>query len=185
MPIHQAEPNIFPQELLTAEHHESAPTSWWVLHTKPRQEKAVARELLARETPFYLPLMVSTSLIRGRRMEAYVPLFSGYVFMLGTEEHRFNALKTNRLANLLPVTDGEQLRCDLAQIQQLIATRSFVTLEQRIGPGRRVRVKSGSLKGLEGIVTERRKKRHLIVVVRFLQQGASVELEDWQLEPIN
>ena len=37
---------------------------------------------------------------------------------------------------------------------------------------------------LEGIVVKRRGKDWLVVAVRFLQQGASVLLEDFQVEPL-
>ena len=38
--------------------------------------------------------------------------------------------------------------------------------------------------GMEGTVIKRRGVDRLLVVVKFLQQGASVQLEDFQVEPI-
>ena len=38
--------------------------------------------------------------------------------------------------------------------------------------------------GLEGVVVKRRGKDWLLVAVQFLQQGASVMLEDFQVEPL-
>ena len=55
MPLVSLEPCIHPESLLTA----SAPDAsacWWVLHTRPRTEKTLARKLLSREIGFYLPL---------------------------------------------------------------------------------------------------------------------------------
>jgi transcriptional antiterminator RfaH len=40
------------------------------------------------------------------------------------------------------------------------------------------------LAGLEGTVLRRHGTQRLLVVVHFLQQGASVQLEDYQVEPL-
>ena len=69
MPMLPAEPDLFPATLFVEEAR--APSEgqcWRVLHTKPRQEKALARQLHKAEVSFYLPVIVRASLIRGRRM---------------------------------------------------------------------------------------------------------------------
>jgi hypothetical protein len=38
------------------------------------------------------------------------------------------------------------------------------------------------LRGLEGVVVKRRGEERLVVAVRFLNQGASIEVEDVDLE---
>jgi transcription antitermination factor NusG len=58
-------------------------------------------------------------------------------------------------------------------------------VESRLGPGRRVRVRNGPFAGLEGTVASRRGKTRLVLHVDFLQQGASVEIEDFQVEPVD
>jgi transcriptional antiterminator RfaH len=45
-----------------------------------------------------------------------------------------------------------------------------------------MRCGSGPLAGLEGTVIRRRGGERLVVAVRFLNQGASIELEDLDLE---
>ncbi|HEX9831866.1 MAG TPA: hypothetical protein VGA66_02060, partial [Mycobacterium sp.] len=70
----------------------------------------------------------------------------------------------------------------LGQIRRLIESGVPLTAESRVQPGERVRVKSGHLAGLEGIVTKRRGGSRLLVAVDYLQQGASIELHDFALE---
>jgi transcriptional antiterminator RfaH len=43
-------------------------------------------------------------------------------------------------------------------------------------------VRSGALEGIEGTVVKRRGAQRLVVAVRFLNQGVSIELEDVDLE---
>src|SRR5436853_4826645 len=67
MPTLNAEPDLFPEQLFADEvrsAHQSA--AWWVLHTRPRQEKSLARQLVDARLPFYLPLVARRSLVRGR-----------------------------------------------------------------------------------------------------------------------
>lgn len=189
MPILAEEPSMFPENLLGPEG--LAATSpqvercWWALYTKARQEKAVARQLHKFRVPFYLPLIPKTSVYRGRKITSQIPLFTAYMFLFGTEEDRVKALTTNRLSNILRVPDQLQISHDLAQVQQLIAARAPLTVESRLMPGRRVRVRSGVFAGLEGVVLSRVKQTRLIIAVHFLQQGVSVEIDDFMLEPLD
>jgi transcriptional antiterminator RfaH len=186
MPILPREPDIFPCELLE-ESGGFAPTSaqWWALYTLARREKELMRRLRAFEIPHYAPLVHKrTRSPGGRTRESYVPLFASYVFVHGDEHDRQKALATNCVSRVLGVTDGEGLVRDLRQIRQLIELDAPLTVEARIEPGRRVRVRSGSMAGLEGVVVKRRGRDWLVVAVEFLQQGASVLLEDFQVEPL-
>ncbi len=185
MPILPEEPTLYPETLL--EEMAPLPSSrrWWVLHTKPRNEKAVARSLLAFEIPFYLPLVEKANVCRGRRFVSQVPLFAGYVFLFGTDEERVASLTTNRVSKVLVVDDLEQLTDDLRQLQRLIASGTPLTIEQRLMPGDRVRVRSGPLIGLEGTIVKRHGITRLLVAVNLLQQGASVDIDICQLEPID
>ena len=43
-------------------------------------------------------------------------------------------------------------------------------------------MKTGALRGLEGVVVKRHSKCRLLVAVNYLQQGVSVEIDDCALE---
>lgn len=158
---------------------------WWVLYTKARQEKSLARELYAFQIPFYLPLIKKTTVAKGRKRTSFAPLFSGYIFLHATEAQRIKSMTTNRISRILTVNDPDQLVHDLEQLRRLIALDAPLSLEQQLAPGDKVRVKQGALMGLEGTVMVRRGVTRLLVSVNFLQQGASVEVEDYLLERID
>ena len=155
-----------------------------MLYTRPRQEKSLARDLLSREIPFYLPLVPRRLLIRGRPVFSHVPLFSGYVFVHGSHEDRLRSLMTNRVAQVFSVDDGDRLRCDLQNIQLLIESGAPLTVESRLEANQPVRVRAGAMAGLEGIVLRRKNETRLLVWVKLLQQGVSLEIDDFLLEPI-
>jgi transcriptional antiterminator RfaH len=187
MPILGKEPSVYPDQLLTDSVYEpdSSDRRWWAIFTRTRHEKALARELLRLQVPFYLPLVAKENVIRNKVVQSYLPLFSGYVFMFTNEAERVLALTTNRVQDLLKVDDQGQLRRDLAQIYRLIGIDAPLTVERRLEPGRKVRIKSGAMRGLEGTIVERRGgQRRLIVAVEFLQNGVSLEIDDFMVEPL-
>ena len=185
MPILKEEPSMFPETLLDGAPSELAERRWLALYTKARQEKSLARELLKYGIPFYLPLVRKTSVARGRKRTSLVPLFGGYIFLFGSEEERVRTLTTNRISRILAVEDPDQLVFDLRQLRQLIAANAPLTIESRLGPGQRVRVRQGPFAGLEGTVLKRRGETRLLVSINFLQQGASVEIDDFMLDPFD
>ena len=185
MSILGAETTLYPEMLLDPAGPRTSDRQWMAVYTKARQEKALARDLLHSEIPFYLPVVKRTSLYRGRQRARYLPLFSGYLFLYGSEAERIGSLTTNHISRVLPVPDAEELVRELRNLRQLIEAKAPLTVESRLAPGRRVRVRQGPFAGIEGTVLVRRGETRLLVSINFLQQGASVEIDDFQLEPID
>ncbi len=182
MPILVPEPAHFPESLFDDGKAVVGPDRvWWVLHTKPRQEKSLARELHKRQTPFYLPLIRKRWRTRGRLMNSYVPLFDGYLFLLADRQERVAALTTNRIVRTLEVQDQDRIWADLHQVYRLIATGAPVTPEDKLAPGMAVEIKSGPLAGLRGTILSTASGRRFVVQVDFIQRGASVLIDDFTL----
>jgi len=185
MPILPAETFLFPDDLLSSDATDMRPDrQWWVLHTRARQEKSLARQLLESEIPFYLPLTSRVNLVRGRRTRSRIPLFGGYLFLWANADERVRCLRTGRVVHVLDAHDQRQLTDELRNLHHLIGANAPVTLEQRLSAGQRVRVKSGAMQGVEGTVICRRGRMRLLVAITFLQQGVSVEIDDWQVEAL-
>ena len=158
---------------------------WWAMYTMARREKELMRRLRALEIPFYAPLVHKRTRSPGGRVrESYVPLFASYVFVRGTQPQRAASADDQLRVALPRSADAANWCIDLRQIRRLIELDAPLTVEARIEPGRRVRVRSGPMAGLEGMVVKRRGKDWLVVAVEFLRQGASVLLEDFQVEPL-
>ena len=188
MPILPAEPDFYPEDLWTPGGPAPGPgpggLRWWCLHAKPRQEKATARHLHRRALPFYLPMIAREGRTpAGRKIRSLAPLFPGYLFLLGDESQKLDAFRARTLVRVLEVDDQEALDRDLRRVRQLLASGLPVEPELSYPVGASIRIASGPLAGLVGVVTHRGDRDRLTAVVRFLRQGATVALEDWQLEP--
>ena len=185
MPLLPLEPYLYPENLLDASSEDVGEQGpWWVLHTRPRTEKALSRRLLRAEVPFFLPLYEKRLACRGRRLRSFLPLFPGYVFLRGGEEARIRALETNMVARVIPVVDQADLQQDLERVYQVMVSGAPLTPENKLLPGRWVRITAGPLAGLEGKVLRRGSNWKILIEVRMLQQGVSVELDEWAIEPI-
>jgi hypothetical protein len=159
--------------------------TWWVLHTRARNEKALAADLDRLEVPYFLPLVEQRRKYGRRILPVHIPLFPGYLFICGTSEDRLGALKTNRIANALEVADQDRLKKDLRHIYRIVASKEPVDLYPRLRRGARCRVIKGTLVGLEGVVLKRSGPWRVYVGVEFLGQSAELEIDPMLLEVLD
>jgi transcriptional antiterminator RfaH len=186
MPILPSEPCVFPDELLTSPDLQAeGPGRWWVLHTRPRAEKALAQRLRARRVSFFLPLYKDTWRTRGRSHTAYLPLFPSYLFLHGDHDARHAALATNTVVQVLSVVDQEQLLAELVHVHRLLSGEAVLTPETGLQPGALVEITAGPFEGLRGKVRHGGGKTKLVVEVTFLRQGVSLSVEPWMVRPVD
>jgi len=158
---------------------------WWVLHTRSRNEKAVAEYLARWGVPHFLPLVHHRRNFAGSIKHVSIPLFPGYVFLCGGQEDRQRALQSNRLAHVLEVPNQEQLKHELRQIERVLNSGVAVDLYPRLRIGSRCRVIAGSLVGLEGTVLRRRGPWRVYIGVEFVGQSAEVEIDPAMLDVLD
>ena len=185
MPLLPLEPFVHPEDLLTQPYPAGADGGrWWVVHTRPRAEKALARRLHGRSLKFFLPLYKRQWRSRGRLRGSYRPVFPGYVFFHGDAGGRLEVLSTNLTVQLLPVEDQAGIYADLTRIYHLIASDEVLSPESRVEVGALVEITAGPLAGLQGKVLRRGSRLRFVVEVQFLRQGVSAEVEGWMVQPV-
>jgi transcription antitermination factor NusG len=186
MPILPAEPEMYPAHLWQGEVPKADSHRWWCLHTKPRQEKMAARVLQKRRICHYLPQVKRVQRTpSGRKIQSLIPLFPGYLFLHGDDYQRVEANHGNHLANVLEVPDQEALERDLRQVHRMLSSGVPICPEPTFVVGDKVRILSGPLSGIVGTVIRRDGRDRFLATVNFLGRGATIELQDWQVEPVN
>lgn len=158
-------------------------SKWWLAHTKPRQEKKLAKQLCELQVPHYLPVTKCKAVTRRRTRVTLQPQFPGYLFLCVNADQRRSVLETNRVVATHSVDDQHGLRKQLWTLADLIEKGVPLRLEERLGPGNLVRVKSGLLRDITGTVIKRGGKTRLFVSVSELLGGVSLEIEQHLLEP--
>lgn len=174
--ILRAEQGLFPQDLFDSLSPADG-RSWCLAHTRPRQEKAVARDMLAANQPFYLPTLPRRTRAGRRILIAQIPLFAGYVFVRTTTTDHAVVFASRRVARLVPVADQERLWSDLRQIRKLLDLGQPVNSEEQLEPGTPVAVREGPLAGLTGTIVRAATGHKFVVRVDLIQRGVSVVVD--------
>jgi transcription antitermination factor NusG len=159
---------------------------WYAVTTQPRHEKVVAQQLAAKSIETFLPLLTLPRQWKDRKALIERPIFPSYVFTridLKDRHHVFSVPSVLRMLSF----NGTPSAIDEAEIA---AVRLSLSSDQRPEPhpylksGELVRVKSGSLQGLEGIVTRNKGQCRIVVSISLLQQSIATEIDACLLEPI-
>ncbi len=162
----------------------AATKPWMVLHTKARQEKAVARYLRAAGAVFYLPLITQVTLVRNRKLRSRVPLLSGYVFLSGDLEDGYAAVETRRVCQIIRVADQDRLIDELEQIRDVLDRGADLYRCPLAVVGTRCRVTKGPFEGVEGDISRKLGDNRLALQIQTLGLGAILEIDADLLEPL-
>jgi transcription antitermination factor NusG len=145
-----------------------------VCHTKPRCEKKFAA-LLARESCEHSLPLIATERRYGARVRRYTkPLFTGYVFAQIAPARRSCIYHQDLLVRVIPVPDEVIFLRQLGAVQALACSGLEASLHPLLRHGTRVRVVSGPLKGVEGMVENPQSPKGVVISMDVLQQGVLV-----------
>ena len=155
---------------------------WFVAHTRPRREKKLVQFAEREGLSVTLPCYKRVHKYRGKTVVFEKPLFPGYVFFRLLPQQRQVVFQSDYVANLLDVPDQQLFEQQFTTVLQALETDLEIRLAPEIGPGKRVRLTSGPLRGVEGWVEHRYGMTTVLLRVDFLSQAAAVKVEAHQLE---
>jgi transcription antitermination factor NusG len=158
------------------------PVLWYVAHTRPRCEKKVAQYCTREHLPYSLPLYRSVKKYRGKTVCSEKVLFPGYIFLRVRRSEARKVGQNDYVASLLHVHDQEEFQEQLGQILTALEHEVEIMLAPHITTGVTVRIKSGPLRGLEGLVENRSGNTQVILRLDFIKQAAAVRVEASDLE---
>jgi transcription antitermination factor NusG len=161
--------------------------AWHALYTRHQHEKSIANVLAYKGFEVFLPLYSAAHRWKDRSKELLLPLFPCYVFLRGGLDRRFDMMTTPGIHML--VTSGGQPA--VVSDDEIYAVRQLVENTQRVEPhpflrsGDWVRVKSGPLRGLDGILVRKKNLFRLVVSLEILGKSAAVEVDASMVDRIN
>ena len=141
-----------------------------------------------RELRPTLPIVTEVHRWSDRKKTVELPLFSCYLFarLMPTNEDRLRVLTLDGVFQLVgggrqgtPIPD-EQINAVRALIEGQLPVSAYPFLKI----GQRVRIRSGALSGIEGILVARNGDRTLVVSVDAIQRSLAVRIEGYDVEPI-
>ena len=164
----------------------STETTWHLIHTKSRQEKALARDLSAMGIAYYLPLVRQARYFGRRKRVVDAVLFPGYLFLHGTLDQGYMADRTRRVVELIKVCDQERLERELDNVRLALNRGAELDPCPYLKEGVRVEVRAGPFRGLQGYIDRKKKNDRLILQIdaEAFGRAASLELDGALLEPV-
>lgn len=160
--------------------------SWFAVRVKSRHEKVVETSLRGKGYDTFLPVYHDHRMWGNRKAEVECPLFSGYVFVRLEFQRRLPILQTSGVVQFVcnghlpaPVDPDE-----LAAIRAISSSGLPVAPWPFLEAGQRVRVADGSLRGVEGVLTQVKSRDRIVVSLSLLQRSVAVELDRAAIIPI-
>ena len=155
---------------------------WFVAHTRPRCEKRLAESCVEAGLIHFLPLYQSVKSYPGKRIIFKKPLFPGYVFLELDENEPARSRQNRLVARLLEPADQQEFIQQLEDIRLALESEREVRLAPNITEGKRVQIRSGPLRGLEGLVLRRQGITEVVLRLDFIAQAAAVQVLADELE---
>ena len=162
--------------------------NWYGLQTRPRHEKIVAHRLEERGVTTFLPLITEVHRWSDRKKSVEVPLFGCYVFAKFVP-NRTESLRVLRVDGVFGLVGARGEGAPIPE-EQIDAVRTL--MEERLPwsshpflkIGQRVRLRSGALDGVEGILISRNGDRTLVISVDAIQRSLAVRVEGYEVEAV-
>jgi len=165
-----------------------AEAKWYALYTRSRFEKKMLGDLTDRSIEVFLPMREILSRWKDRKKRIWIPLFPGYIFVhqIDTPENRYRVLNIPGAVRFV----GTEGHAQPVPEDQIESVRRFLESDIAVDPypymqpGARVEVIAGPLKGIRGILVEKRGRFRFVIQVDLIRQAVSVEIDASDVRPV-
>jgi transcription antitermination factor NusG len=158
---------------------------WFAVYTSPRHEKRVSHYMDLREIEHYLPLYQTLrKWNNGLKVTLDLPLFPGYIFVHIGQRERVRVLQVPGVLSIVGGTGGHPASMPEAEINALRTGLPLRNAEPHplLTVGQRVRIRSGALAGMEGLMVRRKNSLRVVLTMELIQRSVAVEVDETELE---
>jgi transcription antitermination factor NusG len=164
-----------------------ASLQWYAVQTRPRHEQMVAAQLDRDGVEVLLPVETQVRRWSDRRKLIQVPVFPNYVFVrIELNDQRVYVLRRTGVIGFVgpnreatPISQGQ-----MENVRTLMGTRVEFHSHPYLTVGQRVRIRSGALKGLEGILLRITADEHLVLSIDLINRSVIVCIAGYDLEVV-
>jgi transcription antitermination factor NusG len=161
-------------------------SSWYAVHTIARHEKRVAAQFQEERICTFLPLLQQIHQWSDRRVKVEVPMFGCYAFVRIAQrtEERLKVLRTPGVLGFV----GSERQGTPIPVEQIESLRTAMNEKipcfphAFISAGQRVRIRGGSLDGIQGILVRQAGDQSLVVSVELLHRSVAIRVEGYDIE---
>ena len=152
--------------------------NWIAVYTKSRHEQTVVNELNKKNIESYCPMFKERRQWSDRKKWVHFPLFRSYVFANIEINENIYVLQTIGVNKIVKFQKKISIIPDqvIDNIKNIIEGGYDVEQADYFIKGDEVRIVSGPLKGLDGVVLDLRGANKIIIKIEAIQQAFSVEI---------
>lgn len=166
---------------------ELAPEVWFVVQTRYRFEKKVAAQLSSKGIGVFLPLRKESRSWSDRKKVIAVPLFPGYAFVRSDRSlmRRLLILQTDGVMGFVSFAATAAIvpEKQIDDLQLLLAQQVPFSLYPFVRVGQRVRIRGGCLDGIEGLLTQRDRRR-FVISIESIERSLAIEMQGYEVEMV-
>jgi transcription antitermination factor NusG len=141
--------------------------NWYVVYTKPRNEKKVTERLVGRGYNLYCPLVKTKRQWSDRKKMVKLPMFTSYIFARLSEDQRHEILEDPGILNFVfwqgkPATLRDE---EIEAVRHIENNGLDVEVKQeRLRSGDRMVIEEGPFRGMAGVVDKANQSRITVYI---------------------
>lgn len=148
---------------------------WYLLHTKPKQEKRALLNLQQQGYECYFPVLPAEKMIKGKITLDQEPLFPRYLFIrLSTEQGALSwaPIRSTKGVHRLVSFGTQAAKVDDALVAFLKEKEIDISKETRrlFEKGDKVLITQGAFAGLEGVYQMNNGDERVMVLIEFMSK---------------
>lgn len=151
-----------------------------------RHEKKVAAQLDRHGISYFLPMTSEKHSWSDREKLILAPLFPGYIFVqiALTPQNQLAVLRSAGVVSFVsqcgaPATiPSEQIE----SVRALLAGKKQFAPHPYLSAGQKVRIRGGSMNGVEGVLLASNRGRSLVVSIEAIGKSIAIEVHGYELE---
>jgi transcriptional antiterminator RfaH len=162
---------------------------WYLVYSKPRQEKGAVENLLRQKYEVYFPQIRTWRTRHGRRKQVIEPLFPRYLFIhLDSQTDNWAPIRSTLGVTSLVRFGAEPAHVPDELVEYLKSRQNAEGLHEWAQPtvavGGRARVVSGPLAGYEGILIAKSSRERVVILMDLVGGQVRAKMGPDQIEPV-
>ncbi len=159
---------------------------WYAIRVRSNFERSVSNSLKNKGFSEFAPHYRARRRWSDRTRIVEFPLFPGYVFCRFDPKRRLPILQTPGVVCVVSfglefISVDER---EIEAVQRVISCDGEVRPWPYLRVGQKVRVRGGSLDGVEGLLLDLKNRQRLVVSITILQRSVATEIDRDSVEPI-
>ena len=151
---------------------------WFAIYVMPRHEKRIAEHLQVRQVEYFLPLYEARRKWKdGSKVTLQLPLFPNYLFVRTLRSQRGRALEVPGVLSAVGKRESSVISETYIDSLRKAVISGKVEPHPYLATGSVVRVRSGILAGLQGIVLRQKSSCHVVLSLDLIMRSVAVEVD--------